>query len=323
MKSFKLYKLAAVLALVMLSVFMFAACSSKNASAPKSDVETGGEGIGSSELLLLPESENIKIVYVVHSTIETSDFPQTLKKLVEAMEAINTDTDKRSYEVNSDVERTSSGSTATYVLKIYSKKLEAFYSHFTELGTEVRRKVTAEDITIKYVDAASSVERLTMELNGLEAAIADLDPVADATTLIQYNKQISNIKAQLSNDQKVLSAYQERIDYSTVTLKIYSTGKAAAETGYDTKLGETFVGSLNFMLDVLKFLLLAVATLLPAAVLVGAGVFAGSKINKAYRKKHPKKQKSDNSYFYTRNTENPRYQPKPDDSSEQDKNKLL
>lgn len=277
-----------ILALALLMVSFFSACSdrgSKNYTPEGSSTIDGGN-------LIMPSGEGRKIVYTVNAVIETNDFNQTLVKIDDGLNQINSDEEKKSYISKSEIE--SDNPYAEITLRIKTEKLSVFMDMFSEFGSVVNRQISSEDITEKYADTAAELAAFQAELVLLQER---LEGTTDPDTAFKYTTRITEINKKINYYQSLLNSYDSVVDFSTVTLRIYAKGAVPPAEKYTTKIEKVFFGSLDFLAEIFKFLFLALVAIWPYA-LIALGLFFGIKYTRRYlKKKYPHKFKSKSKQF--------------------------
>ena len=266
-----------ILCLTILSSF-FVACS-KSSGLNHYPNEGGATTDGSG--LIMPSGENRKIIYDVYAAIETDNFSNTLKAIENAIVEINTDCEDKSYVSKSEIDNATS--YAEIVLKVNTDKLAVFLNKFSDFGRVVNRHISSEDITEKYADTAAIIAAYNAELQLLQEK---LEKENNTDVAFRYTTRITQINKEINYYQSLLNSYDSVVDFSTVTLRIYSKGEVPIEEKYDKKIEKVFFGSLNFLLEILKFLFLALIAIWPYALIALAVFLLIKYIRKYLKKKH-------------------------------------
>lgn len=248
---------------VFLSLALFASCS----GGVKNSTDEGGS-VGKDGLTLIVNPTR-KIVYTVNAVIETGDFTDTVDKVNNALDSINAlDTEKLLTYV--EYSSWDGEQSLTLRLRIKTEHLQTFIDGFDTLGRIKSRTISSEDITARYSELAATISAYETEVEYIEGILAT---ETDFYTRQQFLSRISQLNIDINYYKNQLAAYDESVEYSTVTLRIYGIGKAPARELYPTKLKKAFYGSLDAVAIFFKTALIVIVWILPFAAL-GGGVFA-------------------------------------------------
>ena len=273
-----------ILTLALLMVSFFSACSDRDS---KNYAPDEGSSVIDGGNLIMPSGEGRKIIYNVNAVIETDKFNQTLEKIDDSLNQINSDEEKKSYISKSEIE--SDNPYAEITLRIKTEKLPIFLDMFSDFGTVINRQVSSEDITEKYADTAAELAAYQAELVILQGL---LEETTNPDTAFKYTTRITEINKKINYYQSLLNSYDSVVDFSTVTLRIYAKGAVPPAEKYTTKIEKVFFGSLDFLAEIFKFLFLALVAIWPYA-LIALGLFFLIKYIRRYlKKKYPHKFKS-------------------------------
>lgn len=284
MKISRSIKAVLILSLTLLLVCSFAACrSAKNSNNLPNEGGSTIDGVN----LIMPSGEGRKIIYTVNAVIESDDFNKTLNSIDDCINQINSGEEEKSYISQSDIQ--SDDLFAEITLRIKTQKLSDFMNMFSQFGTVVNRKISSEDITEKYADTAAELAAYQAELQLLQER---LEQTTDPDVAFKYTARITDINQKINYYQNMLNSFDSDVDFSTVTLRIYAKGTVPPAEKYTTKIEKVFFGSLDFLLEIFKFLFLALIAIWPYA-LIALGLFFIIKYTRRYlKKKYPHKFKS-------------------------------
>ena len=166
---------------------------------------------------LIPAAGSVvrNIIWQVELEAETLEFDLFLSNLEQAIRAYD------GYLENSSV----SGNAITYssnrygslTIRIPSDKLEDFLGQVGQLCTVTHTSKSSEDVTLDYVDVEARIAALETEQ---ERLMALLESAQDLESIIQLESRLSEVRYQLESYHSAKNRYDNRIDYSTVTLSV-------------------------------------------------------------------------------------------------------
>lgn len=261
-----------VLLLIVLTVLV-AGCSAKNLSY-EGDSSSDNYNLDSNNLIL-PEESDRKIVYTITAQIQTEDFNESRQKIFD--ETLTA----QGYIESSNINDTEGNQNASYTLRIKTENLNAFLDKFETFGTVYSQNSYSEDITQNYIDVSAKIDAYTNEIELLEQYC---ETEEDPSIVFQYTQRISQLTETLSNYQMQLNVFDSMVEYSTVNIYLYGKGTTIPKLSFDNKIEEVFFGSLTVLIEILKFIVLAVIAIAPFAA-VGAILYFGIKYLIIYLKK--------------------------------------
>ena len=107
-------------------------------------------------------------------------------------------------------------------IKIPSKYLQSALLAFASIGEEVNRDITTTDVTDDYID-------LNARITNLEKLKAKVQHILETTTdlnkVLELQKEVNRLQTTIDSLKGRLASLKDRIDYSTVHLRIYQESK--------------------------------------------------------------------------------------------------
>ncbi|MBA2553924.1 MAG: DUF4349 domain-containing protein [Geodermatophilaceae bacterium] len=163
--------------------------------------------------------------------------------------------------------------TADLVLRVPPGAVSEVLSGLAELGEELSRSVSSEDVTTIVADVDSRVQSLQASLDRLRGLIAD---ASDITDLVTLERELAGRETELESLQAQQRALNDQVALATVTLHLVAIRADAVvdddSTGFLAGLSDGW----NAFVTVGAGLLTAVGAALPflglLALLGGAGV---------------------------------------------------
>ncbi len=245
--------------------FAYAEEESINLTAAQYDSAEGGE------VTTQPLSE--KIIYSGSLHIETTAFEAAVSS-VEAMinefggfiesSDVNGHTEYRSDGTSTLVDR-----SAYYVLRVPCARFQEFLQRSGSIGNVLSSNTYAENITSQFTDAEARKSSLKVQE---ERLLTMMEQVTDVESLIELENRLSEVRYELESIERQLINWQNRVDYSSVTLSIQEveiyTPVVPVQRGFSEKLSAAFSdGWLSFTRFVQNFTLW-LAEALPTLVLL-------------------------------------------------------
>ncbi len=200
--------------------------------------------------LSLPTSDR-KLIKTVDMTVETREFDSLLVSMeakveelggyIECMETYNGST---YYEYRRSRE-------ASMTLRIPQSKLNGFLDEVSDLCNVIRRSEQVEDVTLTYVDLQSHKKALQAEQERLLELIGRAEQIEEIITI---ESRLSEVRYQLESMESQLRTFDNKIDYSTVTIyveEVVQFTPVEEETAWE-RISSGFVESVEEIGDGLK-----------------------------------------------------------------------
>ena len=214
-----------------------------------------------------------KIIYSGYMYIETTEFDEA----VAAVEAkvrefggfiessnINGHTEYRPDGTTSLVDR-----NASYVVRVPSAKFDAFVKQSGSLGNVLSSNTSAENITSQFTDAEARKNSLKVQE---ERLLAMMEKTDDIESLIALEERLSEVRYEYEAIERKLINWQNQVDYSSVNLNLQEvavyTPVVPVQRTFGEKLGSAFADGWNGFVRFVQNLTLALASALPALILL-------------------------------------------------------
>lgn len=177
------------------------------------DSVTSDSGSGVKEESGVKVETNRKIIRNVSLGLETQDFD----KVVDTIESeINT---LGGYAENIEMSDllSSTNRYCNITARIPAAKLDSFVNKVNKTGNVVSKNMSAEDVTVNYVDMQSHVKVLKTEQKRLLELI---EKAEDLDSIILLENRLTEIRYELESYESQLKTYDNLVEYSTVTISI-------------------------------------------------------------------------------------------------------
>ena len=153
-----------------------------------------------------------KIVYTAHLTLETTDYDATLAALHETLNALGgyvEHSENRNYGTDRR--------WVQYVLRVPAAAYGEFMTAAEDSGSLINKTEDSEDITAQYVDVTARIDTLLQQRARLQQLSAQAESLYD---LLEIEENLANVQYQLESWQRQLAAFDDRVDYCTVTVEV-------------------------------------------------------------------------------------------------------
>ena len=232
--------------------------------------DAGGEEVDLSEY-----DTSRKLVYNSNIRLETKKFDDDLARVKELV------TENGGYlENNSIYGNAEYGSrSASMIARIPADKYQAFMSSVGDVGSVTSKSESVDDITSSYVDVQARLKSLNTKLARLQELEANAENV---TELLEIEDRINDVQYQIESYTAQKKAYDDQIDYSTVSIDISEVAtysEVKADTAWN-RFADAFAGSFAGFITFLQNLVIAIIYLLPYLIIIGIVIFIIVKVRK-------------------------------------------
>ncbi len=180
-----------------------------------------------------------KLVKNVEMQIETKQFDKFVPSLERAVNDLGGYVE--SSQLNSPSGATDNDRRSTVVVRVPAEKLDEFFAAIGDGGTVTYKKESVSDITSNYIDTESRIKALKGEQ---ETLLELLKSATNLSDVLEIQKRLSTVTAELESYQGQLNAYDNQVEFSAVTIDIVEVDReASAEDSsfwgeIGTKLGD-------------------------------------------------------------------------------------
>jgi hypothetical protein len=162
-----------------------------------------------------------KIIRTFYMDVETQEFDALITKLDSEMGRLN------GYVENSKISGRSfndreGARIASITARIPRDKVDEFVNAVDESANVINKQESTENVTLQYADIESRKKSLEIEQERLFVLLEKADTLESVVTL---ESRLSEIRYQLQNYETTLRTYDNKVEYSTVTLSIQEVEK--------------------------------------------------------------------------------------------------
>lgn len=173
-----------------------------------------GDELGS---IVDPADSNRKIIYYVDMSLETMEFDKSLLGLNEAVQKAGGYIESSSVSGTSIYDEGYGRRFASLVVRIPPDTLDSFIEAVNGICNVTNSSQSKEDVTTAYTDVETRKKTLEVEQERLLALLEQADSIE---TIVALESRLSEVRYQLESFSSQLRSYDERVDYSTVTLNL-------------------------------------------------------------------------------------------------------
>lgn len=279
-------RIIVIISMLLITILLISACSKSYDSVYPSPAPSSGGGADVTSQIVLNQS-NRKVIYTVDIRLTTEDFNKTLADLYAAIEKDET---AGNWIKAADITSNGNYQSAYITVKVKTTLLNDFIAELPDMGTVTSQKHNSEDITYNYATTEARISALTTERDYYQTLIENDTVVNNVSLMGQYIQKITAINTELAlmNDQLV--KYDNDLEYSTVNIDINAyTVIEEEEVAFWTSIKNVFIGSIKFLVSVVKGIIIVIVAVAPFAAIGGAGLLIGFFINKKIKEKKAKK----------------------------------
>lgn len=159
-----------------------------------------------------------KLIREVHMSVETTDFDNLITQINTKLSQLEGYTESASLTGASITTGNSSRPKSAHLtLRIPSDKLELFITDVEANGNITNKSETTTDVSLQYADAQSHKKSLEIEQERIWALLEKADTME---AILSLESHLSEIRYELESYESQLRQYDNKVDYSTITLDI-------------------------------------------------------------------------------------------------------
>lgn len=164
--------------------------------------------------------EGRKVIRDASLTIQTLDFDDFMRNMLDRVNALGGYVEKNSVDGNSYGSKRLRSASAT--VRIPAEKLDSFLNDVDSLGNVTSREEYTSDVTESYVDMEARLSSLRTEYDALLELLAKADSLDD---IFKVQERLSEVRYQMESYEAKLRSYDSKIEFSTVSMSIYEVAR--------------------------------------------------------------------------------------------------
>lgn len=162
-----------------------------------------------------------KIIRTFFLDVETQEFDSLIAQIRSEVSRLqgyveSSNTSGKRYNYSEDARN------GNIVARIPSDKVDEFVNTVGESANVINKQESTENVSLQYIEAESRIETLKIEQ---ERLFAILDKEVSLENIITLESRLSDIRYELQNYESQLRYYDNKVEFSTVTMNIQEVEK--------------------------------------------------------------------------------------------------
>ena len=161
---------------------------------------------------------------------------------------------------------------AYLTLRIPEPRFDSIMGRLEELGKSTNVQTSLDDVTMQYVDLESRLNNQKAQ----EARLVEILEMAETVEeVLEVEKELFRIRGDIESMTAQFNQLSDRISYSTIDVSLREETiptEVISPNAFDNfgeRIRQAFVGSINFVLGAISFIVIALISLIPVLILVG------------------------------------------------------
>ena len=161
---------------------------------------------------------------------------------------------------------------AYLTLRIPEPRFDSIMGRLEELGKSTNVQTSLDDVTMQYVDLESRLNNQKAQ----EARLVEILEMAETVEeVLEVEKELFRIRGEIESMTAQFNQLSDRISYSTIDVSLREETiptEVISPNAFDNfgeRIRQAFVGSINFVLGAISFIVIALISLIPVLILVG------------------------------------------------------
>ncbi|MDE7310693.1 MAG: DUF4349 domain-containing protein [Eubacterium sp.] len=232
--------------------------------------EGSGEAALNGSTASTVKSQNQKLIFTYHYSVETKEFDSFYEKISKKTEQIG------GYVENSETDGSASDGINRYAaltLRIPADQMQQMLSLLDSDSNVTYQSRSSENVTLQYVDMESHLKALRIEQKTLLELMEKADKLED---VIALQSQLTQIRYEIESYESQLRMYDNLVEYSTLYLNITEVDRtttiASSKTSFFEEISNKFSDNLYAVGQWLRaaaiWLISSLPILLPLAVAI-------------------------------------------------------
>ncbi len=249
--------------------------SGNQADSEKSASDTGKADAANSSSVVA--AARAKVIKTANIQLETLKFEEASNAIIRKTNSLggyvesSNITGKRIEESGLSQNR-----NAKLVLRVPKASFDKFILDMNNVGNVVSQNITGQDVTNQYFDTEAHLKALKTEEERLLELLSKTGSLNDT---IQVEKELANVRYDIENLTGTLKKLDDQIDYSTINIDVLEvqTINSLKEKPVSllSKVSSGFKTSVKLLIEIIKWIIIIIASVLPFAVVIVPLFFLG------------------------------------------------
>lgn len=216
-----------------------------------------------------------KIIKSANINLETMKFEECINNILKEVET------KGGYVESSNIEGKrvqfeggTQNRSGRIAIRVPKNEFDNFINNIDSFGNPIMKSVNGEDITAQYFDSEARLKSLKVQE---ERMIELLKKATELKDVVELEKHLTEVRYQIESLTGNLKRWDSMVDYSQITITIMEVAQLTPSEKTPITLGEKiamgFQKSINNLVKIMKGSIVAIAIILPYAVIIAVLAF--------------------------------------------------
>lgn len=253
-----------ILLIALLTIGLFSCGGSGSANEGGSSNDNNGGYMPGGDVTSTPEVPEMKLIYEAYIDIDVEAYNECISAIKKEVTESNGYISSLRENIDGEYKN------ASLVIRIPTENYNKVKDDIATLGKVTYSNHSVVDVTNNYIDIEARLESLRAQKTALDAMLAKAENVS---TMLEIQKEISNVSYEIESYQKQLNSYDNRIAYSTINLSITECGAIVEESeNAFVRIGNNFVSCVKVIWNVIVEIFVFVIGYLPVFIIIGGVV---------------------------------------------------
>lgn len=161
---------------------------------------------------------------------------------------------------------------AQMTLRIPEKRFDAVMEQLEALGKAANVRSGVDDVTMQYIDLESRLNNQKAQ----EARLVEILEMAETVEeVLEVERELYRVRGEIESMTAQFTHLQDQVAYSTINVTLREetipTGTISPGPFHEigSRIAQAFIGSINFILSAVSFMIIALSALIPVLILLG------------------------------------------------------
>lgn len=155
-------------------------------------------------------------------------------------------------------------------IRIPAEKFHKVIDELKEFGEETSTNISSANVSTEYRNIESEKKSLEIQQDRLIDYLKKAEKIEDMLTI---ETELSRVRTELNRINTQLKNYDRMIDYSTITISLRETGTLTTTVKSPfgkllENMGKGFIQSINLLLQLIHFVIVLIARMIPFAIVL-------------------------------------------------------
>lgn len=240
--------------------------------------QANNENIGTSQIADMER----KVIYSAYLHVEVKDYYESLDTITKKVN------EWKGYIVSSTMYGESDTTYGDITIRIPQEHFDSFISFVEENSYKVKdRSISGDDVTEEYVDLESRLKSKRAVENRLMTLMEEAETTED---ILAISKELATVQEDIEMILGRMQYLDNHVEYSTVTIHLVENNLKLSNLGDDElntweQIKETFMKSVNFLIQLLSSIIVLLIGGLPIIIVTGIIILIIALIYKRMKKR--------------------------------------